>query len=174
MHYRLYPIEPLAKQTLSSWDLVTDRVMGGQSYGEAQQISEDNQWVTCLKGQISLENNGGFIQLQFDLRAIKNLADYGGLYMTWRGQAPAVAAHLKTDDLSHPWQSYKQACFPSTSWKTDYWSFEKFSPYRTGKPLKPAHICRFGLVAIGAAGSVDLCIREFGLYQHTDKRDYKG
>jgi hypothetical protein len=112
---------------------------------------------------VSLENRGGFIQMQFDVSAVPNLADFDGFYMTWRGEAPAVAAHLKTTELTLPWQSYKKTVFAWDDWHTDYWRFEQFVPYRTSVALNVKQITRFGLLAIGQAGLVNICVREFGL-----------
>lgn len=165
MHYRLYPVDPSSTDSGQAWDYVSDQVMGGQSQGQIVQKQERVGWVTCLQGQVSLENNGGFIQMQFDLSAIKDIAQFDGLYMTWCGQAPAVAAHLKTSELRQPWQSYKNNLFPVLDWKTDYWPFSQFAPYRTGIPLNLSKLERFGLLAIGQAGSVNLCVRELGLYK---------
>ncbi|MBE0472493.1 MAG: CIA30 family protein [Methyloprofundus sp.] len=163
MHYRLYPVDPLTPDTVSAWDFVSDQVMGGGSQGQVVQQQVNGAWLTCLQGQVSLENNGGFIQMQFDLRAVDDLADFDGVYITWRGDAPAVAAHLKTTELRQPWQSYKNTVFPSPEWRTDYWRFEQFVPYRTGIPINLKLVTHFGLLAIGQAGPVNLCIREFGL-----------
>lgn len=166
MHYRLYPVDPLAPDTVMAWDFVSDQVMGGHSQGQIVQNQENAAWVTCLQGQVSLENNGGFIQMQFDLSGMHDLANFDGIYMTWRGEAPAVAAHLKTSELRQPWQSYKNNVFPSTEWRTDYWRFEQFAPYRTGIPINLKYVTRFGLLAIGQPGAVNLCVREFGLFKH--------
>ncbi|WP_044411047.1 CIA30 family protein [Thiomicrospira microaerophila] len=166
MHYRLYPLDPLSADSGEAWDYMSDQVMGGLSSGQLEQHQEGMGWVTCLAGEVRLDNNGGFIQMQFDLSSIDNLARFEGLYLTWRGEAPAVAAHLKTTDLRQPWQSYKNTVFPSTDWKTDYWPFTQFAPYRTGIPLDVQQASRFGLLAIGQPGPVTLCVRELGVYRH--------
>lgn len=163
MHYRLYPIDPLVAETVPAWDFISDQVMGGGSQGQVVQRQDNDAWVSCLQGQVSLENKGGFIQMQFDLSAVDDLTDFDGIYMTWRGNAPAVAAHLKTSELRQPWQSYKNTVFPSPEWRTDYWRFEQFVPYRTGIPINLKQVTRFGLLAIGQAGPVNICVREFGL-----------
>ncbi|UQB41914.1 CIA30 family protein [Thiomicrospira microaerophila] len=166
MHYRLYPVDPSSTESGQAWDYVSDQVMGGQSQGQIlQQQEKSGGWVTCLQGEVSLENNGGFIQMQFDLSAIKDISQFDGFYVTWRGLAPAVAAHLKTSELRQPWQSYKNNLFPALDWKNDYWTFSQFAPYRTGIPLNLERLTRFGLLAIGQAGGVNLCVRELGLFK---------
>ena len=139
--------------------------MGGQSTGQLQQRAENGQWITCLQGEVRLENQGGFIQAQFDMSAVNNLNDFDGMYLTWRGQSPATALHLKTQDLRQPWQSYKCPAYPGSSWQTDYIAFHQFTPYRTGIPLNLHQVTRFSVLAIGQPGTVDLCIREFGLFK---------
>jgi hypothetical protein len=165
MHYRLYPTDPQTFETTQAWDFVSDQVMGGQSQGRLVAMQENGEWLTCLQGQVSLENNGGFIQMQFDLSAVDKLPAFDGFYITWRGQAPAVAAHLKTSELPRPWQSYKNTVFPHQDWHTDYWSFAQFSPYRTGIALNLRQVTTFGLLAIGQRGDVELCVRELGLFK---------
>jgi hypothetical protein len=165
MHYRLYPVDPMVAESGQAWDYVSDQVMGGQSQGHIIQQPENAGWVTCLQGLVSLENNGGFIQMQFDMSAVDGISEFDGVYMTWRGEAPAVAVHLKTSELRQPWQSYKNTVFPSVEWRTDYWTFAQFAPYRTGIPLDVNQIVRFGLLAIGQSGKVELCVRELGLFK---------
>lgn len=165
MHYRLYPVDPLAAESGQAWDYVSDQVMGGCSNGRVVQQQENGAWMCCLQGEVRLDNNGGFIQMQFDLSGVDNLAEFDGIYMTWRGAAPAVAAHLKTHELPRPWQSYKNTLFPSADWQTGYWRFSQFVPYRTGIPLNLNQATRFGLLAIGQAGAVNLCVRELGLFK---------
>lgn len=57
-----------ADQTVHSnppaWQVVTDQVMGGKSQAT---MHYDNQ-VVHFNGQVSLANNGGFIQIQWPLK----------------------------------------------------------------------------------------------------------
>jgi hypothetical protein len=49
------------------WELVTDHVMGGVSNGRMEQTLVKGQAATRMTGRVSLDNNGGFIQIAADL-----------------------------------------------------------------------------------------------------------
>ena len=57
----------------SQWRYIADDVMGGISKGsvEFKRIQESS--IAILKGNVTTENNGGFIQIRRDLRDIKEL-----------------------------------------------------------------------------------------------------
>lgn len=49
------------------WELVTDRVMGGVSNGRIEQTVINGRTAIRMTGRVSLDNNGGFIQIAADL-----------------------------------------------------------------------------------------------------------
>ena len=52
----------------NSWSGVTDRVMGGRSNGSlTREMEWDGKVANVLRGKVSLENNGGFVQMATDL-----------------------------------------------------------------------------------------------------------
>ncbi len=57
----------------SDWRLFTDNVMGGISKGNIS--AEQYQGKACLRmtGQVSTENNGGFVQMSLDLKVARHL-----------------------------------------------------------------------------------------------------
>ena len=148
-----------------AWYFVSDQVMGGVSHGEVHTYAEQGQIQTCLQGQVSLENNGGFIQMQWVLDRGVDLSQFSGFYVDWRGQTPALALHLKTDQLMRPWQSYRYETQVSAQWQRQYIAFTDFAPYRTDTPLDLAHVRRLAVIALGEAGAVQVCVREMGLYR---------
>ncbi|WFE69209.1 hypothetical protein P8S54_02600 [Thiomicrospira sp. R3] len=54
MHYRLYPVDPLAAESGQAWDYVGDQVMGGCSNGRIVQQQENGAWMCCLQGYKAL------------------------------------------------------------------------------------------------------------------------
>jgi len=148
-----------------AWYFVSDQVMGGVSHGEVRNYAEEGQVQTCLQGQVSLANNGGFIQMQWVLDAQVDLAQFSGFYVDWRGQAPNLAMHLKTDQLMRPWQSYRHTAQTSAQWQRQCFAFEDFLPYRTETPLDLAAVRRLAIIVLGEAGEVKVCVKEMGLYQ---------
>ena len=55
---------------ISKWNVVVDGVMGGESTGDFQ-LNEDGHGL--FKGLISLENNGGFSSVRYDMPKMKIL-----------------------------------------------------------------------------------------------------
>ena len=51
----------------SQWVGITDRVMGGQSSGSLSRESIAGKEANVLRGTVSLDNNGGFVQMATDL-----------------------------------------------------------------------------------------------------------
>lgn len=145
----------------ASWKVVTDQVMGGQS--QAEMHYADN--AVQLKGQVSLANNGGFIQIQWPLKKELNITTYTGLYVEWRAsQKTAIDWVLKTSQLWLPWQSYRHSTQANSHWQTLYIPFNAFSPYRTTTRLNLKKLTKFSLLAGGQAMQVDLAVKEMGLY----------
>jgi hypothetical protein len=150
----------------SQWRVVSDQVMGGKSH---VQMNETNEGVQ-LSGQVSLENNGGFVQLQFPLKTTltKNVQpnDFEGIYLDWRSRKEqSMALLLKTSQLWLPWQSYRQHATVKEQWERVYLPFSAFSPYRTQTPLKLKHLTKFSILAGGEATDVCLTVSEMGFYR---------
>lgn len=51
----------------SQWQGITDRVMGGSSNGSLSREILDGRIANVLRGTVSLENGGGFVQMATDL-----------------------------------------------------------------------------------------------------------
>ena len=82
------------------WCLVTDRVMGGVSAGRMSREQIDGRQALCMRGDVSLDNNGGFIQLSLDLNPVGFLdaSRYSGIQVVVRGNRAPYNLHLKTAD----------------------------------------------------------------------------
>lgn len=78
------------------WPLVTDRVMGGASAGGLSRAEIDERRALCLRGEVSLENNGGFVQAALDLAAevYLNANAYGGIRILVRGNGECLGDGL--------------------------------------------------------------------------------
>ena len=48
----------------SNWEFISDQVMGGISSGSFNILKEKNISFLRMTGKVSLENNGGFIQVR--------------------------------------------------------------------------------------------------------------
>jgi hypothetical protein len=89
------------------WRLVTDQVMGGVSAGRLAFEERDGRRCLCLYGDVSLENNGGFIQASLDLASERTLdaRAHAGIRLVVLGNGETYNLHLKTADIARPWQS---------------------------------------------------------------------
>jgi len=149
------------------WRLVTDGVMGGVSQGTLQPDRVDDRDCLRLRGEVRLENNGGFVQAALDLTnaAPFDATTYSGLLLDVHGNGERYNLHLKTTDIWLPWQSYRASFTAAPGWQTVRLPFGDFSGYRIGAPLNLARLERIGIVAIGRAFRADLCVARVGLYR---------
>ena len=154
----------------NEWYLVTDGVMGGVSKGQLSLDTIEHRPCLRMQGDVSLENNGGFVQVALELSddILKNIADYAGVLLEVYGNDEEYNVHLRTQDITLPWQSYRITLTAKPEWKTLYLPFAEFIPYRIDKTLDINRLKRIGLVAIGRAFRADLCIGKIGLYKWSE------
>ncbi len=148
------------------WRLITDAVMGGVSEGRLTPDRIAGRNCLCLRGTVSLENRGGFIQAALDT-ASKGLLDasgYSGVLLDVYGNDQEYNIHLRTTDLWLPWQAYRASFTAAPAWRTVRIPFTAFAGYRTGAALDTTLLKRIGIVAIGRVFEVDLCLARLGLY----------
>jgi hypothetical protein len=102
----------------TEWRLITDNVMGGVSSGS---LTVDNyQGKKCLRmrGTVSTENNGGFVQISLPL-STQNLFDasaYTGIELEVAGNNGPYNIHFRSSGLMFPWQSYRASFDVSPEW----------------------------------------------------------
>jgi hypothetical protein len=145
----------------TSWQLFTDQVMGGVSIGAMTREIVAGRLAIRMRGDVSLENNGGFIQMALDLAPEAGAADasaWSGIELDFYGNDADYGAHLRTSDLARPWQSYRQTFRAAPEWQTTRLPFSGFGPHRTEIPLDLRRLRRMGLAAIGRAFSADLAV----------------
>lgn len=144
------------------WKVVTDQVMGGKSKAT---MHASEQGVT-MQARVSLENNGGFAQIQFAITSKMQPESFTGIYVDWRSdQQRSLDWVLKSSQLWLPWQSYRQSATVQPNWQTLFIPFEAFKPYRTKTTLNLQKINKFSVLAGGEAMDIKLWIREFGFYR---------
>ena len=148
------------------WRLVTDGVMGGVSRGTMTTEEIGGRTCTALRGRVSTENNGGFIQIALDLEGpLRTAEEYDGIQLDVLGNGETYNVHLRTSDLWLPWQSYRASFETSAEWSTLYLPFSSFEPYRTGARLRLERLRRIGVVAIGREFDADVCLSGVALYR---------
>jgi hypothetical protein len=146
--------------------VVTDRVMGGVSQAGAVRRQVGGIDALCLEGEVSTENNGGFVQLSFDLGHVPPalLAALSGIRLRVHGNDEVYGIHLKTRDLTAPWQSYRADIrAPADRWSEIDLALADFAPHRTDRPLRPERLLRLGIVAIGRPFHAYVCVSAISL-----------
>lgn len=149
------------------WRLVTDAVMGGVSRGTVANETLDGRETIHMRGDVSTENNGGFVQIALDLAPEAGAFDasgFTGLEMDVLGNHESYGAHLRTTDITWPQQSYRQSFVTTPDWQTLQLPFVQFMPYRTDIPLDVRRLRRIGLVAIGREFAADLAVARLAFY----------
>jgi hypothetical protein len=149
------------------WRFVSDGVMGGRSAGKLTLGQRDGRHCLHLQGQVSLENNGGFLQINLDLGRDGPLdaSAYDGVELEVFGNDQRYNLHLKTNAVWLPWQSYRAGFRAPPEWRSIRLPFSQFEPYRIGKPMDLGGLDRIGLVAIGRAFEADICLGRLALYR---------
>ena len=150
----------------SYWRVISDSVMGGVSRGSLSPDSMDGRDCLRLRGNVRLENSGGFIQAALDIENTEasDASAYQGLLLQIYGNNEEYNLHLRTNDVWLPWQSYRASFQAPAHWRTVKLPFKSFTGYRIGKRLDSVHLKRIGIVAIGRAFTTDLCIAKLALY----------
>lgn len=146
------------------WEYVSDGVMGGRSSGALQLEGT----TARLTGQVSLENNGGFVQMAFDLVAGEQVFDasgWTGLELDVQGNGQDYDLRLRTTQLTRPWQSYRTAFQAPQTLETRQFPFAEMSPHRTEVPFDPARLRRIGILAIGRVFTADVAVAAVRLYR---------
>lgn len=160
----------------SAWRLITDDVMGGVSSGQLTLDNIENRACLRLRGDIRLENNGGFVQAAIDLNGngTFDASAYQGVLLDVYGNGEVYNLHLRTGDVWLPWQSYRTTFRALPGWHSVRLPFADFEGYRITRALDLAHLERIGIVAIGRAFQAELCVATVALYRDGYSGDSTG
>lgn len=149
------------------WEYVADAVMGGVSQGQLTRETVQGHAATRLTGDVSLDNNGGFLQMAFDFSDGGGPVDasaWSGIELTLCGNAQTYDLRLRTTDLDKPWQSFRIPFTAPAQWTTMRFVFADLEAHRTDAPFDPHALRRLGLVAVGRAFAVDLAVRDVAFF----------
>lgn len=148
-----------------NWEFISDQVMGGVSFGSYQIINEESISFLRLTGFVSLENNGGFIQVRKNLKNIKN-DDFKGIKVKSRGNDTEYFIHIRTKFTLLPWQYYQGKFFVNSEWQEIKLNLSEFK--RSGsflpKSINPSTVKSIALVAFGKEHRVNVDLSEIILY----------
>ncbi len=148
-----------------NWEFISDQVMGGVSLGRFEILKEKNINFLRMTGKVSLENNGGFIQVR--KKVYQSIEDnIKGIKLISRGNQSDYFIHIRTKFTILPWQYYQLKFKVSNQWETNILNINEF--IRSGsllpKVIKPRNIKSIALVAFGREHDVELDIAEIILF----------
>jgi len=151
---------------LQNWSFITDGVMGGLSEGQAFIYSDDK--IPCYKmiGNVTTENNGGFIQIRLPILPNIKVNKHNGLYLKIRGNNKKYSIHIRTSISLGYWQYYKYSFHVNDDWNEINIPFENFKKSNYSQPnrLLNQNIKTIALVAGFDNFYADICLAEIGFY----------
>jgi len=132
------------------WEFISDQVMGGESDGKVEFIKEDDKSFARMTGIVSLENNGGFIQIRkkIDYSLSKNSK---AIKIEVRGNNQEYFVHIRTSGTILPWQYYQAPFLATNAWETQNINLDEFkrSGIMLAKNINPKNIKSIAIVAYG-------------------------
>ncbi len=149
-----------------NWAFFTDGVMGGLSQGKAVISKVDGKNCYHMTGNVTTENNGGFIQIRNELKPTISTKDYEGIYLKVFGNNENYSVHIRTALTMAPWQYYKFSFSLNNSWNEIRAPFSEFKKSNIYQPsnLIGQKIKSIGLVAGFKDFTADICLSEIGFY----------
>lgn len=120
--------EPGRSAMGTQWQGFTDRVMGGRSTIQAGYLETDDNVVLAMRGEVSLANNGGFVQVRLPLARSGSFdaSAYRGVAVEVRGAPGAYFIHLRTARSRRPWQYFAAPVPVSREWTRVELPFDSF------------------------------------------------
>ena len=143
------------------WRYIADDVMGGVSQGQVDFETIDGSNVAILRGNVSTENNGGFIQIRRELKNI-NLNEAKFIKITAKGNDQKYFIFLRTTGTLLPWQYYSSHFEVTDQFKEFVLPIAEFkkSGVLMTSTVNPKNITSIGLVAFGRDHQANLYIKE--------------
>ncbi len=145
----------------NQWKYIADDVMGGVSKGNVKFQSVEGGNIALLQGDVSTQNNGGFIQIRRALRDI-DLHDAKSVKITAKGNDQSYFVFLRTTGTVLPWQYYSAEFRVTENFEEFILPIDKFKKsglLMTGK-VNPKNITSIGLVAFGRDHQAELHVKE--------------
>ena len=153
-------------QASAAWRGFSDQVMGGVSQEKVTVETLDGQRCIRLRGDVRLENNGGFIQISLPLehegRPFDGHAFSGVRLLVW-GNGEEYRLHLRTITCQRPQQYYWAAFKTAPSWQTIELPFQAFDAKWISSDLDTRTLTRLGIVAYGKPFTADVAVARVSL-----------
>ena len=160
------PDEEFCESGNAKWCFVTDKVMGGISEGSLEFLKESDTYFYRMTGDLSLQNNGGFIQFRTKIENHPKGKSFRGVRLRVRGNNNEYTVHIRTTYLFLPWQYYESAFQATEKWTTielPFTSFRKSNFYQPSS-VSSQDINTIGVVAIGREFKAQIDLASIELY----------
>lgn len=158
-------IDDFSNNPHSRWQYVSDQVMGGVSNGAVEYKNQDDLFYATLVGEVSTENNGGFIQIRTEVDKFQ-VAEAKAVHIRARGNNQRYFIHLRTTGTLLPWQYYQASFEVAEQWQDFKLPLDQFS--RSGnwlsRSIQPQTIRSIGIVAYGRDHRAEIEIAQIGFH----------
>ena len=143
-----------------TWRGVTDQVMGGVS----NLIIRHSDGVFFMSGNVSTDNNGGFVRLSNRVDISSN--DFKGIKFKAKGNNETYEIHVTLKGLKiPPWSYFSQSFNVTEQWQEYQISFKdlKRSSGFSAATMKAKNIRDLSIAGFGRDFAVDLAIKDISL-----------
>ena len=150
----------------NQWKFISDTVMGGVSTGTVVFETKDGSSFALLSGNVTTENNGGFIQIRRNLRDQK-LAKANFIKIVAKGNNQKYFIHLRTTGMLFPWQYYQSEFTVTEEFNEFILPIKEFkkSGFLLTNTVRSSGITSLGVVAIGRNHQAKIYIKEILFFE---------
>ena len=154
-------------ESSEDWQFISDRTMGGVSDGQAFLDRDGDLFFARLIGNVSTDNNGGFIQLRSILlfeKLYKENKTFLGVRLNVRGNREIYHIFIRTSE-NRTYRDFFSATFVADDdWQTVDLPFSQFKQRYSNNSLDGNDIKTFAIVAYGRDFISDVSISKITFY----------
>ncbi len=145
----------------NEWTYIADNVMGGVSKGGVEFNLVDGDVHVLLSGNVSTENNGGFIQIRRELKNI-DLSKAKSIRLYAKGNNEKYYIFLRTTGTMLPWQYYSYEFTINEEYNEFIMPIKDFKKSGTllAKQVNPKKITSVAIVAYGRDHVAEIYVKE--------------
>jgi hypothetical protein len=159
---------PFTANSAQYWQYSSDRVMGGISNGQVKLEQDGDLIFARLAGDVSTQNNGGFIQLRTGMSLAdteKNGNPLQGVRLNVRGNGETYHVFIRTNE-TRSYSDYFSATFTTNdNWQMIDLPFSIFERKRSKNSILKANaINSLGIVAYGRDFTADVSVSTIEFY----------
>jgi hypothetical protein len=151
------------------WEGFTDQVMGGKSTMRLGIEYVDGKPALAMRGEVSLKNNGGFVQVRLMLDPKNRAFDasrFSGLSLKVRGKGDSYYVFLRTTGNRLPWSFFMAELPISGEWTEVFlpWSAFRKGDFGSFFGFDPRKLVSLAVVAYKKEFAADIYVSEVKFY----------